>query len=447
MKLFGTDGIRGTVNQFPIEPLGFVKLAQSIGQFFKQENKDSGFKVLIGKDTRESGYMIECALVSGLVSLGIDVMLVGPIPTPGISFLTRSMRANLGIMISASHNPFHDNGIKIFNAEGMKLDKKTMQAIEEIFWKDEQRNLSSHVGKAKRVDDATGRYIEYLKNFLNEEFRLDGTKVVIDCANGAAYKTAPTVLRELGAEVTVYEASPNGQNINDRCGAVHPEYIRNLVLKHKSHVGISLDGDADRVALIDEKGREIPSENIIAFLALYYGERIAVTTKIANPALERFLKDHEVEVIYTDVGDTHVLCQMSKEDAYVGGEPSGHILLLDQVGGSDGLLIALICLQILKETGEKISWLHDLFTLDPFEKESLFLEREVYDKWDNKKLETLIKKENFKSKFVVRKSGTETVIRLQAWLSDEKVLMEEFSKAKEMILGHGVIRNQKKLSS
>lgn len=429
--LFGTDGIRGTVNQFPIDPLSFVKIAQSIGLYLQKMYPGQPIKCIIGKDTRESGYMIECALVAGLVSLGIEIYLVGPMPTPAVAFLTRSMRCTAGIMISASHNPFHDNGIKVFSADGTKLSTQAIEEIEGCFQNMPSTPLPHYVGKVKRIDDVVGRYIEYIKSYFPPNFSLHDYRIVIDCANGAAYKIAPIILRELGAEVITYGIHPNGRNINADCGSLHPNGLSAWVKEHKADIGIALDGDADRIVLVDEKGDIVSGECLIGFLGVHLNtSKKIVTTQVSNPALQDFLKLQGIETILTDVGDSHVYAAMRAQNAYVGGEPSGHILFGTDVCASDGLLTALQCISILRDISKPVSAITQLFPLMPSQHINIPIEPSRFQTLD---ADTIASKLSLSSRFLVRKSGTENVVRVHLWNYDEAVMAQELKIAKAAV--------------
>jgi len=425
--LFGTDGIRGTVNQFPIDPLSFVKIAQSIGLYLQKTHPNQTLKCVIGKDTRESGYMIECALVAGLVSLGIEIYLVGPIPTPAVAFLTRSMRCAAGIMISASHNPFHDNGIKVFGTDGAKLSPQAITTIEDYFQHMPSTSLTHHVGKVKRIDDAVGRYIEYIKSYFPPNFSLQDYKIVIDCANGAAYKIAPIILRELGADIITYGTEPDGCNINADCGSLHPNGLSAWVKSHKADIGIALDGDADRIVLVDEQGNIVSGECLLGFLGIHLNtSKKIVTTQVANPALQDFLVSKNIETTLTDVGDSHVYAAMRAQNAYVGGEPSGHILFGTDVCASDGLLTALQCISILCDRKEAASTITHLFPLMLSKHVNIPVEQHRFETINIAKISAELP---FKSRFIIRKSGTESLIRLHLWNYDELVMEEELRLA------------------
>ncbi len=372
-KLFGTDGIRGKSNTFPMTADLALKLGQAAGIIFKKRsNKDNRITALIGKDTRKSCYIFEYALVSGLCSVGIDVYLVGPMPTPAISHLTKSFAADFGIVISASHNPATDNGIKFFDKDGFKLPDGMEEEIEAVL--DSEIDTSEvngvHVGKATRIDDAAGRYIEFTKNSI-KNMSLEGLKLVLDCANGAAYKVAPPIFRELGAEVIVLNNSPNGLNINEDCGSLHPEVIKKAVLENNADIGIALDGDADRVIMVDEKGNDVDGDHMIAMCALDMKRRgklnneTVVVTVMANIGFEIAMKNAGINVVKTNVGDRYVVEEMRKNKFSLGGEQSGHIIFLNRSTTGDGTLAALQVLALMKTSKKKLSELAKCMTSYP----------------------------------------------------------------------------------
>mgnify|MGYP000556000665 FL=1 len=372
-KLFGTDGIRGTSNQYPMIPEVVVKIGQAIGLLIRKKiisSPSQANRVVIGKDTRLSGYMIEQALSSGLNSMGIYVQLVGPLPTPGIGYLTRTMRAAAGIVISASHNAYQDNGIKIFGPDGFKLDDQLEKQIEALVAEDEMMKMlppSKDVGRTKRIEDAQGRYIVYAKSAFPLEYTLDGLRIVLDTAHGAAYKVAPAIFEELGAEVIHVGNQPNGTNINDKVGALHPSLISQAVVQYRADVGIGLDGDADRVIMIDEKGKLVNGDHILAICALHMQKKkilnhnTLVVTQMSNFGLEKKMSEYGIKVIKTNVGDKHVVEEMRKNGYNLGGEQSGHIILLDHSTTGDGTVAALNVLSVMKETGKKMSELSNVF--------------------------------------------------------------------------------------
>lgn len=371
-KLFGTDGVRGVANIHPMTTEIAMQLGRAIAYIFKQD--DRRHSIVIGKDTRLSGYMIENALASGICSMGVDVLLVGPLPTPGIAFITSSMRADAGVVISASHNAYQDNGIKFFSGDGFKLPDETELAIEELIFSkeiDSLRPIAEKVGKAYRIDDAIGRYVVFLKNSFPRELDLMGLKIVLDCANGAAYKAAPAVLRELGADVVLLGASPNGTNINAGCGSLHPEVISAAVKEHQAHLGIALDGDADRVIFVDENGREVDGDYIMAICAsdLIKQGKLAnntlVATVMSNMGLDIAIRNAGGHIVKTAVGDRYVVEEMRRNGYNVGGEQSGHMVFLDHNTTGDGMISALQVLAIMQRTGKTLSELASVMTALP----------------------------------------------------------------------------------
>lgn len=366
-KLFGTDGIRGTANIFPMTADVVVRVGQAIGYLLQQGKIGTpsfSKKVVIGKDTRLSGYMLEMALASGLNSMGVHVQLVGPLPTPGIGYLTRTMRASSGIVISASHNAFMDNGIKIFGPDGFKIDDSLEMEIERLVLEDDLNKYlppSNEIGRTKRIDDAAGRYIVFAKSTFPLEYTLDGLRIVLDTANGAAYKVAPQIFEELGAEVIHIGDEPNGININDKVGALYPAKLSEAVSQYRADVGISLDGDADRVIIVDEEGEVINGDHILAISALHMKKHgklnynTLVTTQMCNYGLEKKMKEEGIRVVKTGVGDKYVVEEMRKSGYNLGGEQSGHIIFLDHATTGDGCVAALNVLAVLKQSGKKMS--------------------------------------------------------------------------------------------
>ncbi len=363
MKLFGTDGVRGKANKYPITPEIALRLGKAAALILKNNKKQPLF--LIGKDTRLSGYMLENALTAGLTSMGAHVLLVGPMPTPAVSHLVRSFAADAGIMISASHNPYDHNGIKFFDNKGLKLPDEVEEKIEKLVL-DNDLNTDhiepNEIGRAKRIDDAAGRYIEFAKGSI-ENTSLSGLKIVIDCANGAAYKVAPLILRELGADVVVLNNNPNGNNINLESGSTHPEVIQAAVLGHDADVGLSLDGDADRIVMIDEKGNILDGDFIVAIAALdllkkqKLAKDTVVVTHYTNLAFDELIKKHGGNVIRTKNGDRYVIEEMLKNNYSLGGEYTGHIIFREHNPTGDGTIAGLQILKIMKETGKKLSQL------------------------------------------------------------------------------------------
>ena len=431
-NLFGTDGVRGLANTEPMTPETVMRLGIAAGRHFI--NSDRRHTVVIGKDTRLSGYMLEPALTAGFVSVGMDVIIVGPIPTPGIAMLTRSMRCDLGVMISASHNPFEDNGIKLFGPDGYKLSDSIEARIEADMGSDLSvaRAHASHLGRAKRLEDAGGRYIEYTKNTFPRGLRLDGLKIVLDCANGAAYKVAPTVFWELGAEVIKVGVSPDGFNINKDCGSLHLAKLCEMVKSTGAHLGIALDGDADRVLFCDELGQIVDGDQVLALIASHWQHTkqldgaAVVATIMSNLGLERYLRAKGLKLLRTKVGDRYVVEQMRSGNYNLGGEQSGHIIMGQHATTGDGIIAALQVLAALVEGGKSAS-------------ETLRLFRPVPQLLRNVKLtggasaEAVLELKNVqqaiaageqrltgRGRLVIRKSGTEAVIRIMAEGDDAK---------------------------
>jgi len=377
-KIFGTDGVRGTANIEPVTAETALKLGRAAGQVFKNlETQARGrgrHKIVLGKDTRLSGYMLENALSSGILSMGVDVLFIGPLPTPGVAYVTRSLRADAGIVITASHNPYADNGIKFFRADGYKLDDKIEAEIENLVFSGEIENIrptADEIGKAVRIDDALGRYIEYAKASFPRGLTLEGVRVVADCAHGAAYKSTPCVLRELGAEVIVYGDQPDGMNINQGCGSMHPETLCRKVAEHQAHLGIAHDGDADRVLLCDETGALIDGDDIMAIAGLdmlaqgTLAEKTLVGTVMSNVGLEAAIASAGGRVVQTAVGDKNVIDEMLRHGFNLGGEQSGHMIFRDHSTTGDGLVSALQVLRIMKAKGQPLSQLAKCWTRFP----------------------------------------------------------------------------------
>ncbi|MCB0378395.1 MAG: phosphoglucosamine mutase [Bdellovibrionales bacterium] len=424
-RLFGTDGIRATANTYPMTPEIILKVGQALGYIIRKDPpRNQHPKVVIGKDTRLSGYMVEQALTSGLNSMGVHVQLVGPLPTPGIGFLARNMRADAGIVISASHNPFHDNGIKIFGADGFKISSEMEDEIERLVLDTNLENFlaeGGELGRTKRIDDAAGRYIVDIKNTFPLQFTLEGMRVVLDCANGAAYKVAPAVFEELGAEVIVLGNQPNGFNVNDKAGALYPAKMAEAVLRYRADVGVSLDGDADRVMMADEKGRLVNGDHILAISALYLKEagklpkNTIVATHMSNFGLDKLMNDNGIQVVRTQVGDKYVVEEMRKYGYSLGGEQSGHIIFLEHSTTGDGCVAALNTLGVMKAKGQKLSVLNDVMKDVP----QILVNTKVKDKKEltslegypelKQKIEKQLKGEG---RILVRYSGTENLARV-----------------------------------
>lgn len=419
-KFFGTDGIRGLTNTHPMTAEIAMKVGQAAGRHFLRG--DHRHRVVIGKDTRLSGYMMENALVAGFTSVGMDVVQVGPMPTPAVALLTRSMRADLGVMISASHNPFHDNGIKLFGPDGFKLSDEDEMKIESYLGEDAHLAEAADIGRAKRFEDARGRYIHAIKMSLPEHIRLDGLKIVCDCANGAAYEVAPSVFWELGAEVITIGVSPNGLNINDKCGSTDVTTLQETVVASGAHIGIALDGDADRLIVVDEKGQIVDGDQLMALIGwswsrngLLRGDGI-VATVMSNLGLERFLNSQNLDLVRAKVGDRYVLEEMKKGGFNVGGEQSGHMILLDHGTTGDGSVAALQVMGELVESGKPASELLHLF--DPVPQLLKNVRYASGDPLADERVKSAIldaeKELEGSGRLVIRASGTEPLIRVMA---------------------------------
>ena len=430
-KYFGTDGIRGTVNQGNITGEKFFKFGLASGTYFKNQKKNKQIAI-IAKDTRLSGYTLEPALVSGLVSGGMHVFTLGPLPTNGLAMLTKLMRANMGIMITASHNPYYDNGLKLFGPDGMKLSDQIEKKIEKLIDAKNTKQLTNPklLGRVKRLENGNEKYIKILKKNFPKNFNLKGIKIVLDCANGASYKAAPKLLTDLGAKVISIGVTPNGLNINDKCGSTHPIRIKSAVKNYKAHVGISFDGDADRIIMCDEKGKIINGDQIIAMLAKRWKlKKIlkggVVGTLMSNYGLEKFLKKEKIKFLRSKVGDRYVKEKMKKFNFNLGGEQSGHIILGKFATTGDGLLVALEVLFSLRKK-KKASKLLNVFRPLPQILENVF----VKDKniINNLKTKNAIKKANrimgSQGRILVRKSGTEPKIRIMAESYDKNIIFK-----------------------
>ena len=419
-QLFGTDGMRGTVNQHPMTVEMIAKLGLATGVFLKIKGHHN--KVVIAKDTRLSGYLVEPALTSAFISLGIDVILVGPMPTPSVPMLIKSLRADFGVMVSASHNPYCDNGVKLFDSRGFKLSSDVEEKIQSLIAKNHfEKHLAKPegLGRAKRLDDAPGRYIEFVKSTFPKSLSLNGMRIVIDSANGSAYKLTPTIFWELGAEVISIGSSPNGFNINEKVGSTNPEAMAKKVVETKADIGIALDGDADRVVIADEKGRIIHGDSLIGMIASYMQKRAAlkgngvVLTHVSNRGLEHHLKSLGVDVIRTDIGDKNVFSMMQKHGINLGGEQSGHIIFSDYTTTGDGTIAALQVLAQLAASAQPLSQLSKEFELYPQVSENIkFKEKNPLEVKAVSKGLDKIKIENPDAKIIVRKSGTEKLVRV-----------------------------------
>ena len=445
-KLFGTDGVRGVANKPPITPDIALKLGRAAGIFFETKNKRS--RIVIGKDTRRSGYMLETALTAGLASAGSDVLLVGPMPTPAIAHITKSFSADAGIVISASHNPSDHNGIKFFSQDGFKLSDEDEEKIERmVFDEPDTSNITGEkIGRAYRIDDAAGRYIEFAKSSVGNA-SLKGLKVVLDCANGAAYKISPSIFMELGAEVIVLSDAPNGLNINEDCGALHPEKMIEVVKSNKADLGIALDGDADRVILCDENGVIVDGDEIMAICAIELklagrlSKDTVVATQMSNFGFDIAMKSAGIKVIKTDVGDRYVIDEMRKNGYNFGGEQSGHIIFLEHSTTGDGTISALQIISIMKRTGRKLSELKKCMSKLP----QVLVNVRVSEKKEIRRISPLYKKiceceEKLKNsgRVLVRYSGTENLMRIMVEGKDAKEInsiAKELSKIAESEVG------------
>jgi len=429
-RYFGTDGIRGLANRHPMTSEVALKVGMAAGHVF--QNGNHRHRVVIGKDTRLSGYMIESALMSGFTAVGCDVFLLGPMPTPAVAMLTRSLRADLGVMISASHNRFDDNGIKLFDPDGYKLSDENEAQIERLIETKADTMLAPPdlIGRATRVESAQERYIEYAKRTLPKNLRLDGLRIVIDCANGAGYKVAPEALWELGAEVIKIGVDPNGRNINHKCGSTAPEALVEKVREVRADIGIALDGDADRVVLVDEKGQIVDGDQLMAVIAESWLKREdlagggVVATVMSNLGLERYLGELGLAMIRTPVGDRYVVEHMRKHGYNVGGEQSGHIVLSDFTTTGDGLISALQVLAVVVSTGKPVSQVCNRFTPLPqiLQNVRYAKGKPLEDARVKKAIDAGKEKLGTSGRLVIRPSGTEPVIRVMAEGDDERLV-------------------------
>ena len=431
-KLFGTDGVRGKANVYPMTAEMALKIGAAAGRYFRNDGSN-GHRVVIGKDTRLSGYMFESALTAGLTSTGMNVLLLGPVPTPAVGLLTTSMRADLGIMISASHNPHHDNGIKFFGPDGFKLSDEAEAEIESLIFSELTPAQADNIGRAKRIDDGRFRYAERVKSTVPSGVRLDGLKVVIDCANGAAHRVAPEVLWELGATVIPMGASPNGYNINEGCGSTNTTAASEAIVAHGAHVGICLDGDADRVMIIDENGKVADGDQLMALMATTWAKagrldgNTLVATVMSNLGLERHLEGNGLNLLRTGVGDRYVVAAMREGGFNLGGEQSGHIVMTDYATTGDGLLAGLQFLSAMVETGQKASDLTQQFDTVP-----QLLKNVRYAAGQDplnaanvtKVIADAEAKLVGKGRLLIRKSGTEPLVRVMAECEDADLLLQ-----------------------
>ncbi len=443
-KIFGTDGIRGTANVDPITPEMVLKVGKAAASVFRKHEIQHKHKVVIGKDTRLSGYMIESALTSGICSMGVDVLLVGPMPTPAIAHLTKSLNAHAGFVLSASHNPAHDNGIKIFDINGFKLPDKEEKEIEELILSGKIK--SEHIrgeliGKAYRIDDVHGRYIEFAKSTI-QSMSLEGLKIVLDCAHGAAYIVAPNIFAELGADVVVLNNHPNGLNINLDCGALHPEVIQKAVKENKADIGIALDGDADRVIVCDENGNEMNGDHIMAICGIdllkkkKLEKNTIVATQYSNLGLDDAINKHGGKVIRVLNGDRYVVEEMRKKKLTLGGEASGHIIFLDRTTTGDGVIAALKLLKIMKEQDKKLSELAKCISFYP----QVLVNVDVKEKRDfneipdlTNKVREIEQKLDKNGRLLLRYSGTENLVRIMVEGPNQDMIKKMADEIAEII--------------
>lgn len=441
-KFFGTDGVRGPANEEPMTAETALKIAMAAGRYFAPETGKQRPLAVIGKDTRLSGYMLEPAMVAGFTAIGMDVILVGPMPTPGVAMLTRSLRADLGVMLSASHNPFYDNGIKLFGPDGYKLSDEIEVCIEKLINnQDKKRAGPSELGRAKRLDDAAGRYIEIAKGSFPKGLTLGGLKIVVDCANGAAYKLAPKVFFELGADVIPIGVEPDGFNINHHCGAIAPKSIQEAVLSNEADVGIALDGDADRLVLVDQLGNTVDGDQIMAAIATSWqslgrlkSDNI-VGTAMSNLGLEKYLKTKNLNLFRTEVGDRYVLEYMRANGCNLGGEQSGHIIMSDYATTGDGIIAALQMLAIAVSTNKTINEITRVF--EPLPQQLLNLRIGNINPLEEEEVKKLIKHGQSRlgeqGRILIRKSGTEPLIRVMVEGQCQEVVAEIVASLGEVI--------------
>jgi phosphoglucosamine mutase len=449
-KLFGTDGVRGRANYDPMTPEMALRLGRAVAYHFRGRHKSGRGRIVIGKDTRLSGYLFETALAAGICSMGADVMLCGPLPTPGIAFITSSMRADAGVVISASHNPYEDNGIKIFASDGFKLPDDVEARLEELMASDEldhNRPHGAEIGKATKIEDSRGRYVVFLKNAFPRHLTLEGMRIVVDCANGAAYKVAPAVFAELGAEVITLANKPDGTNINDDCGALHPRRMQATVKQYRAQLGIAVDGDADRVIICDENGEEVDGDTIMAMCARRLLERgelrqqTVVATVMSNLGLERSIASLGGKLKRVQVGDRYVVEEMRTHGYNFGGEQSGHLVFLDHMTTGDGVLGALQVLSVMLESERPLSELKQVMTRYP----QVLVNLKVKEKKPllelpsvNAIIEKVERVLGADGRVLVRYSGTEAKARVMVEGPDEKTIQayaEEIARALELACG------------
>ena len=445
-KLFGTDGIRGIANTYPMTAEVALNIGRAVAHLFKKEKHRT--KIIIGKDTRISGYMLEEAIVSGICSMGADAYIMGPLPTPGVSFMALSQRADAGIVISASHNPYHDNGIKIFSGDGFKLPDEREKEIENFFFNDHEEHLPDpeNLGKAYRIEDAEGRYIVFLKNTFPRDVSMEGMKIVLDCANGATYKVAPHVFWELGADIHTIHNEPNGLNINDECGSQYTKDLSKNVLKEKAAIGMAFDGDGDRIIVVDEKGNTLTGDQIVAICAhtLKKENRLknntVVTTIMSNKGLSNFFKSMGIKNLRADVGDRYVLEEMLETGSVIGGEDSGHIIFLDHHTSGDGIVSGLQLVATMLKENKPLSELAKMVTIYP----QVLVNVKVKTKPEISKIPEIVeiiekteKELGDNGRVLVRYSGTEQICRIMVEGPDEettKIYCKNISKVVKKLL-------------
>ena len=452
-KIFGTDGVRGTANIEPVTAETALKLGRAAGHVFKNLQSQSRgrgrHKIVVGKDTRLSGYMLENAVSSGILSMGVDVLFIGPLPTPGVAYVTRSLRADAGIVITASHNPYDDNGIKFFRADGYKLEQKIEREIEDLVFTggiETIRPIADEIGKAVRIDDALGRYIEHAKASFPRGMTLEGLRIVVDCAHGAAYKSTPCVLRELGAEVIAYGNQPDGKNINQDCGSMHPAMMCQKIWEHRADVGIAHDGDADRVLLSDEQGKLVDGDDILAIAGLdllaqgLLAEKTVVATAMSNAGLDTAIQAAGGKVIRTAVGDKNVIDEMLRNGFNFGGEQSGHMIFRDYSSTGDGLVCALQILRIMRAHGRPLSRLAQCWTRFPQVVTNIVVrEKRPFEELDGlnqlvNEAESELKSDG--GRIFLRYSGTEPKARLLLEARDPALLDKWTRKISDVIKRH-----------
>ncbi len=433
-KIFGTDGIRGVPNKEPLTMENMLELGRAVAYVFRDETARHKGKIVIGRDTRSSGYMLESALGAGITSMGLDVFFVGALPTPAIAFLSKDMRADAGVIISASHNPYTDNGIKIFDKDGFKLNDEVEKRIENLMFSDELHNKFASpekLGMVKDLNDAKSRYVVFAKKSFPRDLTLEGKKVVLDCANGAAFEVGPAIFTELGAEVILTGASPNGININDGCGALHPENIIELVKEHKADMGITLDGDADRLILVDEKGNIVDGDAIMAMIAIQLKAKnelmknTVVVTPMSNFGFGVVMKEHDISLVEANVGDRYVVEKMRDSGYNFGGEQSGHIIFLDHTTTGDGIIAALQVLSLMIKSSKPLSELSKVMQRFPQVLKNIKVKDKVpFDKIPNftKRMEEIQAALGTRGRVFVRYSGTEPIARVMIEGEDQKAI-------------------------